>query len=204
MSSRVTIGLVVVLIALAIGAYFSNKTGAGGATPTPTPNNALFTFQPTDVKSLQIDYQGKSITVEQTADHNWKLTNPPAQYSDSTHIAGVVATLTNMQKQRDVPMGNNPPSAFGLDKPYLTVTVTLNDGSQHTLVAGNKNPGGDGYYAQIKGQNALYIVATIDIDSLAQLVAQPPIATPTAATTPLATVTPNGSPSPTPAGTPTP
>jgi hypothetical protein len=128
--------------------------------------------------------------VQQDASGQWQLVNPKAQYSDSTHIAGVVATLANMQKTRDVPMGSNSLGAFGLEKPYLTATATLKDGSTHVLIAGNKNPGGDSYYAQVKGQPGLFLVAIIDVDSIAQLVAQPPIATPTAVTTPLAAPTP--------------
>src|SRR5919204_3257380 len=117
MNSRVTLGLLVILVILGGITYFSNRSGAGTVSGTPTPNMAVFTFTPGDVKSLKVEYQGKAVTVEQTADHNWKLVEPAAQYSDSTRIAGVAASLTGLQKDRDVPMGTNPPGAFGLDKP---------------------------------------------------------------------------------------
>lgn len=198
MNSRITLALLVVFIALAGVAIFTNRSGAAGAQGTPTPNMGVFSFQPTDVKTLKITYTGKTTTVQQDSSGNWKLIAPAAQYSDSTHIAGVVATMARMQKDRDVPMGTNSPSTFGLDKPYLTATATLKDGSQHTLVVGNKNPGGSGYYAQIQGQSGLFIVPIIDVDTMAQIVTQPPIATPTAVTTPLATPAAGATPSPTP------
>lgn len=192
MNARLTIALLVVFVVLGIVAFVSNRSGTTGVQGTPTPNAGVFSFQPANVQTLTIEYTGKSITVQQNASGQWQLVNPKAPYSDSTHIAGVVATLANMQKTRDVPMGSNSPSTFGLDKPYLTATATLKDGSTHVLIAGNKNPGGDSYYAQVKGQPGLFLAATIDIDSMAQLVAQPPIATPTAVTTPVVTVTPAG------------
>ena len=190
MNPRVTIVLLVVFVALGVAIFVTDRTGGAGATGTPTPNMGVFSFQPADVHTLTVEYTGKSITVQQDASGNWQLIDPKTQYSDSTHIAGVVATLANMQKTRDVPMGTNSPSTFGLDKPYLTATATLKDGSKHVLIAGVKNPGGDSYYCQIQGQPALFLVALIDIDSMAQLVAQPPIATPTAVTTPIAVSTP--------------
>ena len=201
MNSRLTFALLIVLIVLAGVAYATSRPGVGAANATATPNMAVFSFQPSDVKSLKIETGGKSITVERSGDNAWKLSDPPAQYSDSTHIAGVVATLTGLQKDRELDKGSNPLSAFGLDKPYLRATATLNDGSQHTLIAGNKNPGGSGYYAQVEGQPGLFIVPLVGVDSLAQLVAQPPIATPTPPATPLATPPPSGSPTATPNAT---
>jgi hypothetical protein len=190
MNARLTIALLVVFVALGVVAFVSNRSGTASVQGTPTPNASVFNFPPANVQKLTIEYAGKSITVQQDASGQWQLVDPKAQYSDSSHIAGVVATLANMQKTRDVPIGNNSPSAFGLDKPYLTATATLKDGSTHVLIAGNKNPGGDSYYAQVKGQPGLFLVAIIDVDSMAQLVAQPPVATPTAVTTPLAAPTP--------------
>ncbi|HEV7213773.1 MAG TPA: DUF4340 domain-containing protein [Chloroflexota bacterium] len=190
MNARLTIALLVVFVALGVVAFVSNHSGTSSVQGTPTPNAGVFSFPPANVQKLTIEYTGKSITVQQDASGQWQLVNPKAQYSDSTHIAGVVATLANMQKTRDVPMGSNSLGAFGLEKPYLTATATLKDGSTHVLIAGNKNPGGDSYYAQVKGQPGLFLVAIIDVDSIAQLVAQPPIATPTAVTTPLAAPTP--------------
>lgn len=196
MNSRLTIGLFVVFVALGVAAFVSNRTGASASLGTPTPNMSVFSFKPTDVQTLKIEYNGKSVTVQQDSSGQWQLIVPKAQYSDSAHIAGVIATLANMQKGRDVPMGSNSLSTFGLDKPYLTATATLKDGTKHVLIAGNKNPGGDSYYAQVQGQPGLFLVALIDVDSMAQLVAQPPIATPTAVTTPLTTVTPTASATP--------
>jgi hypothetical protein len=198
MNSRVTCALVAVLVILAGIAYATNRPGTSTVQGTPTPNMAVFSFQPSDVKTLKIDYQGKSVTVEQTGGNVWKLTDPPAQYSDSTHIAGVVATFANMQKDTTVDMGQNSPATFGLDKPYLTATATLNDNSQKVLVVGNKNPGQSGYYAQVQGQPGLFIAPLVDVDSMAQLVTQPPIATPTPPSTPLATPASIPSPAPTP------
>lgn len=190
MNARLTLGLLVIFVALGAVAFVTNRTGGTGAQGTPTPNRGVFSFKPTDVQTLTIEYIGKSITVQQDSSGNWQLIDPKAQYSDSTHIAGVVATLANMQKTVDVPLGANNLSTFGLDKPYLTATATLKDGSKHVLIAGNKNPGGDSYYAQVQGQAGLFLVALIDIDSMAQLVTQPPVATPTAVTTPIAVLTP--------------
>lgn len=189
MNIRVTAGLLVVFIALLAAALVTGRSG-GTAQGTPTPNMGVFSFQPTDVQTLKLTYTGKSITVQQDSSGNWKLISPPAQYSDSTHIAGAVATFAQMQKDAVVDQGTNSLSVFGLDKPYLTATATLKNKTQTTLIVGNKNPGQSGYYAQVQGQTGLFVVALIDVDTLAQLVAQPPIATPTAVTTPLATPPP--------------
>ncbi|MCL4508811.1 MAG: DUF4340 domain-containing protein [Chloroflexi bacterium] len=202
MNVRLTGVLVAIFAVLVVVAVVSGRGSGAAASATPTPNLGVFTFKPADVKELTISYEGKGVTVSQPSPGTWKLVSPPAAYSDSTHIAGVVATLANLQKIRDVPIGTNSLSVFGFDKPYLTATADLSNGQQETLIVGGKNPEGSGYYAQVKGKSGLFIVSLIDVGSLAQLVVQPPIATPTAVPTPLAT--PASVPTVAPAATATP
>ncbi|MCL4541256.1 MAG: DUF4340 domain-containing protein [Chloroflexi bacterium] len=187
MNTRFTLVLLAILIVLVLGTVVSQRAGLGAVTPTPTPDLAVFTFTSSQVKQLSIETGGKKVMVAQASPGTWKLVTPPAPYANSTHIATVVATLANLQKLRNVPVGSNSLSVFGIGKPYLIATATLDNGKTESLVVGNQNPEKNGYYAQVKGQGGLFLASVVDIQALAQLAIQPPIATPTPVRTPLAT-----------------
>jgi len=71
-----------VFVALGVVAFVSNRSGASASLGTPTPNMSVFSFQPTDVQTLVIDYNSKSVTVQQDSSGQWQLIVPKAQYSD--------------------------------------------------------------------------------------------------------------------------
>ena len=61
-------------------------------------------------------------------------------------------------------------SIYGLKDPVSTVTVTMKDGSKHTLEVGNQAPGGSGYtYAKMAGSNTVYVVNTSDVSRYHQV-----------------------------------
>jgi len=60
------------------------------------------------------------------------------------------------------------PAQYGLDKPQLTMTVSMREGAllRQTLLLGGPLPAGDGNYAMIRGQD---VVFTLDGDTAEQL-----------------------------------
>ena len=61
-------------------------------------------------------------------------------------------------------------SIYGLKDPVSTVTVTMKDGSKHTVEVGNVAPGGSGYtYAKLGDSNTVYVVNTSDLSRFHQV-----------------------------------
>src|SRR5438445_12378893 len=80
-------------------------------------------------------------------DQGWRLVRPAEAPADDTVVKGVLSTLTDAEVQKT--LDQLPPNlaAFGLDKPTVTVKLTLKDGSQPPPLAVGKNTaiGGKAY-----------------------------------------------------------
>ncbi len=204
MNSRVTLIMVLVFAVVAGATVFSTRNSASTAAGTPTPDTSVFTFPAAAVQTITVTSGGATVKVAQNAQQQWALVSPTATYTDGTRVTSVVASLAGLTKARDIAVGTNPLSDYGLDKPSTTATVTLSDGSSHTVLFGAQDPTGTGFYAQVQGQAGVFLAPLVAVQSIASLAATPPIATPTAVTTPLVTTTPdpNATPAPTPSPTP--
>ena len=51
-------------------------------------------------------------------------------------------------------------TAYGLDKPQASASITYTDGTSARLVFGNKTPSESGYYGQLEGDNNVYIFSS--------------------------------------------
>jgi len=72
-------------------------------------------------------------------DQGWRLVRPAEAPADDTVVKGVLSTLTDAEVQKT--LGELPPNLadFGLDKPTVTVKLTLKDGSQPPPLVVGKN-----------------------------------------------------------------
>lgn len=198
MLSRQTIALVAIFVVLCGVVYVTelrskpSDASAGGAT---SADKVFGTLQITDVKALTVSQGGTTVTVDRQNDGSWKLAQPEAQYTDTTRVSSIASELLAATKQRDLPLANVDLKQYGLDSPWLTATLDETKG-QETLQVGNQNVDGSSRYAMLKGAQSAFLLSVGTADSLASLVKQPPIATPTVPATPVPTLAPLPSPSP--------
>jgi|GEM_PF-1618610 len=80
----------------------------------------------------------------------------------------MLAAICNLEAVRLVTRDPPRPAQYGLDKPQLTITVSMREGAllRQTLLLGGPLPAGDGNYAMIRGQD---VVFTLDGDTTEQL-----------------------------------
>jgi len=80
----------------------------------------------------------------------------------------MLAAICKLEAVRLVSRDPPRPAQYGLDKPQLTLTVSMREGSllRQTLLLGGPLPAGDGNYAMIRGQD---VVFTLDGDTAEQL-----------------------------------
>jgi len=198
MLSRQTIAIIAIFVVLSGVVYVTelrNKpsdASAGGAAPA---DKVFGTLQITDVKALTVSQSGTTVTVQRQNDGSWKLSQPAAEYTDSTRVSSAVSDVLAATKQRDLPLANVDLKQYGLDSPWLTATLDETKG-QETLQIGSQNVDNSSRYAMLKGGQSAFLLSVGTADSLASLVKQPPIATPTALSTPVPTLAPLPSPSP--------
>jgi hypothetical protein len=90
----------------------------------------------------------------------WKVTGPFEAPALATTAQALVNDFAAPQAQSYKAHDAKDLAAFGLDKPHLAVTVTTNDGKEHTLLlgapAGKETPG---RYAKLARAPAVFVVA---------------------------------------------
>ena len=74
-------------------------------------------------------------------------------------------TLANLTSQNEIAAGEDE-SEYGLDKPSMTITVTLSDGAEHSVEVGSLNAMLQAYYIRVDHSDTLYTMSETDHDLL--------------------------------------
>ncbi len=74
-------------------------------------------------------------------------------------------TLANLTSQNEIAAGEDE-SEYGLDKPAMTITVTLSDGAEHSVEVGSLNAMLQAYYIRVDHSDTLYTMSETDHDLL--------------------------------------
>lgn len=74
-------------------------------------------------------------------------------------------TLANLTSKNEISAGEDE-SEYGLDKPAMTITVTLSDGAEHSVEIGSLNAVIQAYYIRVDHSDTLYTMSEADHDLL--------------------------------------
>ena len=74
-------------------------------------------------------------------------------------------TLANLTSQNEIAAGEDE-SEYGLDKPAMTITVTLLGGAEHSVEVGSLNSMLQAYYIRVDHSDTLYTMSETDHDLL--------------------------------------
>jgi hypothetical protein len=176
---RSTIVLVILFAAVGLLYWYMQKPGnvikQALATSTATASPSLpDLISPDKGPVSQISVQsanGKTITLKK-AGGVWLVTTDreaTANQDSSEMIAqGVLSlhTIAKLEKAPDL-------TSIGLRNPAYTVSLVLLDGSPYTFKVGNPTVTGSGYYVQAN-DGSLVVVDKNSIDTLTNLIVQPP------------------------------
>jgi hypothetical protein len=178
----ILLAVFVILIGLAFG-WTQYQTGwkKSHPTPTPTPEQYLFTMDSATVASLMItdNASGKTVIVARDASGQWALVEPQAEYTDVAAVEAAVTQLASLRITSSLTAAEDL-SEYGLDKPAYTITINVNGGGQLVAQVGSSTATSSGYYVLVPG-GVPQIVAKYSLDSVLKLLQNPPIATPTIA-----------------------
>ncbi len=171
------------------------KAAQAAATPTPTvvASSPLFVFAEAAITGVVVsDAQGNEVEVAR-AGQEWNLVKP-AEMANASTIQNAITQLAALTIVNQFEASANL-ADLGLDAPAYTITITVENGLPRKLFVGSQSPTGRVYYVQLEGDAPL-AVNKYSLQTVVDLLINPPIATPTeAASEPLA---PEGTATPSP------
>jgi hypothetical protein len=182
MSFRNTAILVVVFALLAGYVYFVEMAKPPVDSTAQTTEKYVFTLGVEDITALQIKDGDKSVFLAKDGAGTWFVGALGAAAADTAQVSTVLYNLTGMRASRVITDVSAGLTLYGLETPLVEVNMQVIGDKTESLLVGDKTPQGASYYAQRKGEQAIYLVPDYLVTGLTGLVANPPyMPTPTAA-----------------------
>ncbi|MBN1430220.1 MAG: DUF4340 domain-containing protein [Anaerolineae bacterium] len=186
-TKRLTVALVFLLIAIAI-LFAVKQFDIGGekeGDATATPYTLLFpNAQGEEVTRVQVkDNSSQDTFVAEKKDEVWTILEAPEGSDtglgiDEMRITNALTSIPSIQPSRTL-SGLENLATYGLgDAAQYSIALTIG-GEQYNLTVGSKNPGSTDYYIQLSSSGDIYLVGTYNLESVIQLLTEPPYIQPT-------------------------
>lgn len=152
---------VVLLAALGVGLYFSNKEKAAEAAkpPSDTPPKILALTEG-DITKVALKKKGGDETVLEKVNGKWQITAPKPYPADQDAVSQLVASVANVSSDRVVEDKASDLAAYGLNSPALEADITGKGGKVSDFKIGDDTPTNSGSYAMLQGDPRLFTVAS--------------------------------------------
>lgn len=155
MKRPVKLLILVLVLAVAVGAYFVVQAVNKKNSQTVDDNISLLKYTPADGDTIEYGYNGEDITLVYR-DKAWHYADDDS-FPLSTYYAITMAAAVDGLTATTKLDTTEALSEYGLDAPQLTIYATAG-GQKNTIAVGNKNNTADGYYVQVNGGSDVYLV----------------------------------------------
>ncbi|HYL35891.1 MAG TPA: DUF4340 domain-containing protein [Bryobacteraceae bacterium] len=161
MRLRRLLAAAVILAALAVGLYLSNKQkSAEAAKPPADTSPKILSLTDGDITKLSVKKKGGAETdLEKTSAGKWRMVSPeyPADQDAVNQLATAAATVNS---DRVVDDKASDLKAYGLADPTLRVDITTKNGKAYKFRVGDDTPTNSGSYAMLEGDPRVFTVAS--------------------------------------------
>jgi len=181
MNSKTTLALVAVALALvALVLLVERPEGSPrvmNVTPYPTTLPAVIALEEGTVRRVTFTRSADGARVELVRDEagEWQVVAPVQGPADAWTMGSLLGTLVNLQPERRLEPGEVAPAEVGLDPPRVLLEAELADGGVVRLALGAENPQETAQYAQVEGDDAVYLISRGLYLTAEDIFAEPPL-----------------------------
>ncbi len=180
MKLRNTLILLAVLAALAAYVLLvevKKPSPDAEATPFPTAIAPILSYNAADVRALRLSSPSQNQRTELVyeGDGKWYVTVPVRDEADQDEVTYIINELTSLSPQRVLTESLGSLADYELDPPAILAEIELKDGLTRTLKVGAQDAVGSGYYAQVVGDERVYLVSYYIGSDLERALSQPPV-----------------------------
>ena len=155
MRFRTTLILLLLLAGLGAYVYWVEMPAAEQEAKKKT----VFEFKPDDVTQVTLAYADREIVLAKAAGQ-WRLTKPLDALADATTTGNLVNAIAECEVKKELTETSPDPAQYGLDKPFVTVTVQLGDKTLPALRVGKNTPIGFSTYVQRTDDNKIVLTTS--------------------------------------------
>ena len=140
-----TLGLLVIFAALAAYVYFYEIKGGEEREKIKELEEQLFNFEPDSVESIKISSFSNTFYFERK-DGTWIILKPVETGADNSNIDGLLNTLKNLKKDRELKIKKEDLRSYGLSGKPLQVNLFFNNDGMDSIRFGINTPVGSNTY----------------------------------------------------------
>ena len=160
MRIRSLLGAAVLLVALAVGLYFSNKQEAAKAAKPPTDTTPkILSLNDADITKISVKAKNGAETDLQRNNGKWQMTSPEYP-ADQDAVNQLATAAANISSDRVIEDKISDRKTYGFDDPALKVDITTKNGKSNVLLIGDDTPTNSGSYAMLEGDPRVFTVAS--------------------------------------------
>jgi hypothetical protein len=183
MKPKVTLALVIVLVALGGYVYFfeirPNRNDEADSDLT-----RIYGTEYSEYDIIELEIEGPQGTAhfartDETSAQAWEMLLPtplPPDKVDQARVNGAATRMGYLTASRVITNVTDL-AQYGLEPPELTVTLTISNGQEIMLYTGNETPVQNNRYIRLAGDDKMvYLVFSFAVDDLHRLIDEPPFA----------------------------
>ncbi|MDH7569879.1 MAG: DUF4340 domain-containing protein [Armatimonadota bacterium] len=160
----------VVAIAAALGLYIAffergKAPEEGGARQL----QQVLGYQSDRVWKLQLDRKDDPLWVTREKDARgeaWRIEKPVSAAADGAETKRIIEELSTCMVDRVLREDIKDLKPFGLDHPSWELTISIDNGTKHTLLVGGKDPGNTSLYVKPKDRDEILVLPAWSLEAL--------------------------------------
>lgn len=151
--------LVLVVIALAIGAYaYFVESKREVSDSTATKNEKAWSIDTNKVEQIDVKAANGDVTTLKKTGANWQIVSPVSAEADQAAVSSMLSSLSSLESTKVVDEAPADVKPFELDPPRISVSVRLSgENEPKEIDLGTKTPTGSDLYARVKGQPKVFL-----------------------------------------------
>jgi len=168
LNNPIRITIVLALIVLGLGGYilFVDIPQTRQFQKQETQEQQLLPFDDRDITTITWATANETIHLERDDQWRWTITEPMRFPADNREVRRILRALTIGKVKRTIEDGPATLEKYGLDPPYLTLTLNTPTITQE-LALGDRGPFAPSLYVQTKDDNQV-VLTTLDVMTFAQ------------------------------------
>lgn len=168
LNNPVRITIVLALLVVGLGGYilFVDIPETRQFTKKETQERQLIPFDDRDITAITWATTTETIQLERDKQFRWTITKPMRTPADNQEVRRVLRALSIGKIKRTIEDGPTTLDKYGLDPPYLTLTLTTPTQTQE-IALGDRGPFAPSLYVQTKIDNQV-VITTLDVMTFAQ------------------------------------
>ncbi len=156
---RLTIILIIILLIFAAVYYIATNI-----MNSSDNNTGIFNLESGSTAKIRIVSQNISVGFEKH-DEQWVMVEPAAYNIDSEMVQRLTVKLENLNALRVIEKRAANLNKYGLEDPKMTVTLSLQNGTEKALLIGEETASKYQYYVKDAQKDTVYTLALSDVEA---------------------------------------